>query len=265
MDERLDHLEYDRIEEELNAALGESLDPRGHDVVFDVIGQLDLGAGAVAVDVGCGAGRQSLELARRFGFEVRGFDPLDRYRAAEQEGRDGAAAPGNVVFGHGTAEALPVPDAAADLVLYREMLYVVDDLHAALAEGRRVLAPSGRAVVYQLFNTDWLEPRERERFWDSAGAARNADPDHFERVATDAGFELETMIDLRGETVERAEETDGKAARELLAASRLIRNPEPYVERFGRAACDIKLNDAFWFVYRMIGKLTQRVYVLRPT
>ena len=263
MDEPLDHLEYDRIEDELNAALAASLDPRGHDVLFDVIEELGLGSGAVAVDVGCGAGRQSVELARRFGFDVHGFDPLERYTAAHGEG-GAVAGPGRVVFGTGTAEALPMPGATADLVLYREVLYVVDDLHAAFAEGRRVLKPTGRAVVYQLFNTDWLEPRERERFWETAGAARNADPDHVERTAADAGFDVETMLDLQGETVERAEEDDGKAARELLAASRLIRNPDPYVERFGQAACDIKLTDAFWFVYRMIGKLTQRVYVLRP-
>jgi hypothetical protein len=63
--------------------------------------------------------------------------------------------------------------------------------------------------------------------------------------------------------VEWAEERDGKAGRELLAAARLLRDPARYIERFGQAAYDIKLNDAFWFIYRMIGKLTQRIYVLR--
>lgn len=203
-EEMRDHIEYDRIEEDLNAALAVSLDPRGPDVLFECIARLGLGEGSVAVDVGCGAGRQSLELARRFQLDVRGFDPLERYVDA-QDAAAGLGDAGRVSFGHGTAEALPMAGGAADLVLYREMLYLVDDLDAVLAEGRRVLKPSGRAVVYQLFNTPWLEPRERERFW-----------------------------------------------------------PRHAVERFGRAACDIKLIDAFWFIYRMIGKLTQRLYVLRP-
>ena len=72
------------------------------------------------------------------------------------------------------------------------------------------------------------------------------------------------MHDLRSETVEWAEENDGKASRELLAAARLLREPDRYIEQFGRAAYDIKVNDAFWFVYRMIGKLTQRIYILSP-
>ena len=74
---------------------------------------------------------------------------------------------------------------------------------------------------------------------------------------------VEQLIDLRSETVEWAEEHDGKAARELRAAARLIRDPQRYIEGFGRAAYETKLNDALWFVNRMIGKLTQRIYVLR--
>jgi ubiquinone/menaquinone biosynthesis C-methylase UbiE len=261
----VDHAEYDRIEEELNDALAVSLDPRSPDVLFDVIAQLGLPAGATAIDVGCGRGGQSLELARRFGFDVRGVDPLERYgsaRAEEAQSRGSTA--GRVSFETGTAEGLPIETAAADLVLYREMLYLVDDLEVAFAEGRRVLKRTGRAVVYQLFNTDWLEPGERERFWQPLSSAQNADPEHFEQAAARAGFAVEQMIDLGGETVEWAEEQNGKAARELLAASRLIRHPAEYHERFGRDACDIKLTDAFWFIYRMIGKLSQRVYVLRP-
>ena len=35
-----------------------------------------------------------------------------------------------------------------------------------------------------------------------------------------------------------------------------------YVERFGRATYDIALGDCLWHVYRMLGKLTPRIYVL---
>ena len=44
----------------------------------------------------------------------------------------------------------------------------------------------------------------------------------------------------------------------------LIRDPARYIARFGQEAYDTKLIDSFWFIYRMIGKLTQRLYVLRP-
>jgi len=84
--------------------------------------------------------------------------------------------------------------------------------------------------------------------------------------ARQSGLGITEMVELGSETVEWWEERNGKAGRELLAAARLLRAPARYVERFGQGAYDIKLNDAFWFVYRMIGKLTQRVYVLqRPS
>ncbi len=44
--------------------------------------------------------------------------------------------------------------------------------------------------------------------------------------------------------------------------ARLLRAPDRFIERFGQAAYDIMLADCLWHVYRMIGKLSGRVYVL---
>jgi hypothetical protein len=51
--------------------------------------------------------------------------------------------------------------------------------------------------------------------------------------------------------------------RRLLHAARLLRQPDRYIAEFGQKAYDIMLADSFWHIYRMIGKLTARVYVLR--
>jgi len=47
-------------------------------------------------------------------------------------------------------------------------------------------------------------------------------------------------------------------------AARLLRDPERYIARFGRPAYDVMLGDCFWHIYRMIGKLSSRIYVLQP-
>jgi hypothetical protein len=47
-----------------------------------------------------------------------------------------------------------------------------------------------------------------------------------------------------------------------MTQARLLRQPERYVERFGEAAYREKLADAWWHIYRMIGKLEGRIYVL---
>src|SRR5690242_20444211 len=99
------------IEDEFAAALDQSLLPRGPDVLFDFVAQLDLPAHAAALDVGCGPGTHSLVLARRFGFTVTGIDPVAshvasaRAAAAAAAGTAGAAG-ADAAFVLGAAEQI---------------------------------------------------------------------------------------------------------------------------------------------------------------
>ena len=73
------------------------------------------------------------------------------------------------------------------------------------------------------------------------------------------------MVVLGSEWGEHAEESEGKPGKRLLWAARLLREPERYVEQFGRENYEIMLGDCLWHVYAMIGKLERRVYALtRP-
>jgi 2-polyprenyl-3-methyl-5-hydroxy-6-metoxy-1,4-benzoquinol methylase len=264
--ESLEHDEYDLIEEAFNDAVSVSLAPRGPDVMYEVIAGLGLDEGASVVDLGCGEGRHTIELARRFSLRVQGIDPLDRRLDVGRKmlALQPSAVTDRVTFRVGGVEAIPASDESVDVILCREMLYVVVDVVAALAECRRIAKPRAKLVVYQLFSTDWLEPREAAWFWGGVDAAERSRAEFFEVSAASADWAIADMLDLRSETVEWAEEHTGKACREVMAAARLLRDPDRYIEQFGRAAYDIKLNDAYWFVYRMIGKLTQRIYVLSP-
>ncbi len=258
--------DYPRIEEAFQDALTVSLHPRGPELLYDVVAELELPRTAHVVDLGCGEGEHTLELARRFGFAVHGIDPLDRHielanEALATEDDDVRA---RVRFEEGSAEAIPLAGKTVDLVWCREVLYHVAALDAAFAECRRILKRNGSLVIYQLFATDRLEPREAEWLWSRAGGVfpRNTDRAYVEAAIASAGLHIEENIELASETGEWAEEQHGKASRELLAASRLLRDPQRYIAAFGQAAYDIKLADAFWHIYRMIGKLSNRVYVL---
>ena len=104
-----------------------------------------LAPGERVVDVGSGAGLDSLIAARMVGPEGRvvGVDMtpamLDKARAAAEE-----AGLGNVRFRHGYGEALPVEDGWADVVISNGVLNLMPDKAAALAEMARVLRPRGR-------------------------------------------------------------------------------------------------------------------------
>ncbi len=256
MDPRLEfsYGEYEQIEEAFGEALDESLAPRGPDGLYDLVAGFGLEPGAVAVDAGCGDGRHALELARRFGFRVLGVDPVERSSWANDE---------RVSFTVGSLEALPVESGAADLVWCRDVLELVADLDSAYGELHRVLRPGGRALVYSMFATDWLEPGEADRLWGPLDVvAANTDPATMEAAIGAAGFRIDELVVISSDWGEHAQETSGKPGRLLLHAARLLRDPDRYVAQFGRDAYEIRLGDCLWHVYAMIGKIERRAYVL---
>jgi len=261
--------DYPRIEADFQAALDESLNPRGPDLLYEMVIKLQLSPGANVVDLGCGEGQHSIRLAERFEFAVHGIDPVPRHIELANEGL-GKAAKQNaelskrVRFELGVSEALPIPDATVDLIWCREMLYHVEALDKSFAECRRVLRSGGHVLIYQMFGTDRLEPREAEWQWATARVVpANVNPKHIEAAFVAAGFEIDECIELGSEGGERAEEETGQGGRRLIHAARLLRAPERYIAQFGRTAYNIMLGDCLWHIYRMIGKLSPRVYLLR--
>lgn len=259
---------YPRIEEEFQAALDGSLDPRGPDMLYDLVSGLGLSPGAAAVDVGCGEGKHALDLAERFHLTVTGVDPVARHieLANERVARVAERQPElsrRVRFLLGTAEALPVEDGSADLVWCRDVLVHVTQLTDAYLEFRRVLRDGGHVLVYQMFGSDRLEPREADWLWKTMGVIpTSADPVLTDRAISAAGLRVDERIELGAEWGEWAEEHTGKSSRKLLHAARLLRDPQRYVAQFGQAAYDVMLGDCLWHVYGMIGKLDRRAYVL---
>ena len=106
------------------------------------------GPGERVVDVGSGAGMDSLIASRAVGpgGAVIGVDMtpamLERARAAATE-----AATSNVEFRQGLAESLPVPDGWADIVVSNGVINLVPDKVGAYREIARVLRPGGRVQV----------------------------------------------------------------------------------------------------------------------
>ena len=104
--------------------------------------------GERVVDVGCGAGIDSLIAARMVGSEGRVVG-VDMTLAMLEKARRGAAEAGadNVEFREGVMEELPVEDGWADVVISNGVLNLTPDKPRALAEMRRVLGPNGRLQI----------------------------------------------------------------------------------------------------------------------
>lgn len=100
-----------------------------------------LTTGTYLVDVGCGDGELSLDLAR----EVRQITGVDSDEDDIQAANRSAGLLGteNADFSVGDAYALDVPDSRADAVLAHSVLEALDRPAEALAEMKRVLKPGG--------------------------------------------------------------------------------------------------------------------------
>ena len=107
-----------------------------------------LAPGERVVDVGCGAGIDSLIAATMVGPRGEGIGVdmtpalLDRARQSAERG--GFA---NVTFHEGLAESLPVAEGWADVVISNGVLNLFPDKFAGLQEMARVLKPGGRLQI----------------------------------------------------------------------------------------------------------------------
>ena len=116
---------------------------------------LGVSAGERVLDVGCGSGVVTRELARRVGPDGRviGLDPSPALLTVARDlARDAGLADG-VEFREGSVLKLPFPDGSFDTVTCVTVLSHVPGGEGAVPELARVLRPGGRAGVFD-FDSD---------------------------------------------------------------------------------------------------------------
>jgi arsenite methyltransferase len=104
--------------------------------------------GEYVVDVGCGAGIDSIIAAGMVG-PTGSVLGVDMTPAMVEKAREGAKEAGleNVEFRQGLAESLPAGDGWADVVISNGVLNLFPDKLAGLQEMARVLKPEGRLQI----------------------------------------------------------------------------------------------------------------------
>jgi SAM-dependent methyltransferase len=107
-----------------------------------------LNPGEIVVDIGGGAGFDTLQAAAQVGPTGRVI-AVDMTDAMLRRTREGAAGLGltNVEAREGYMEALPVPDASADVVISNGVINLAPDKVRAMEEIARVLKPGGRIQI----------------------------------------------------------------------------------------------------------------------
>jgi SAM-dependent methyltransferase len=110
--------------------------------------------GETGVDVGCGVGHLTCELAADVGATGRmiGVDASADMLAGANDRARAQAVADRVEWRRCDATALDLPSASADFVATAQTLSYVADVARAIAEAARVLRPGGRLAVLE---TDW--------------------------------------------------------------------------------------------------------------
>lgn len=125
----------------------------------------ELRPGYRVVDVGCGAGIDSLIAARMVApdGEVIGIDMtpamLEKARKAAEE-----AGLQSVGFRMGYAETLPIEDGWADVIISNGVLNLMPDKQAALREMARVLKPGGHIQIGDILVQKQIPEDARQKF-----------------------------------------------------------------------------------------------------
>ena len=116
------------------------------------LGLLGIAAGHRVLDVGCGSGAVTREIARRTGSHglAVGVDPSSELLAIARDLAQEAGLADRVEFRQGDVLRLPFPDRSFDVVLCVTVLSHVPGGEAAIPELVRVLRPGGRLGVFDL-------------------------------------------------------------------------------------------------------------------
>jgi len=132
--------------------------------VGNPLGLGELRAGDTVLDIGCGAGMDSILAARNIGpsGQVVGVDMTEEMAV---KARQNAVAAGitNVAFHVADAGSLPMDDGTVDVVISNGVFNLCLEKPKVLAEVFRVLRPSGRVQMADILLDDVVTEREIEK------------------------------------------------------------------------------------------------------
>ena len=135
----------------------------------------DLAPGERVLDLGSGGGIDVLLSARRVGpaGHVYGLDMTDEMLELAWANAAAAGETG-VEFLKGEIEAVPLPDAAVDVVISNCVVNLSTDKPAVLSEMYRVLRPGGRIGISDVVAEDHLSPADRAERGSDVGCIAGA-------------------------------------------------------------------------------------------
>jgi SAM-dependent methyltransferase len=248
---------------DLYEILDRSIEPRSPDLMHGWAAEY-LTPQSVVLDVGCRDAAHLIRLVQATGATGIGIEPVGRLVEQAQHAISEAGLDERIQVVRGVMQDLPYPDDRFDLVWCRDVVELVEGLEAALGEVVRVLRPDGHVVLYTVFATDRLEPKE------AAMLERNLTivPANLDEHTVEDAFAKSQLMVVRKDVIgtewrEHAEERTQPVSRDLLRLARLRRQRDHIIDKVGLDIYDHVQSNLHWLVYQFLGKLQPTLYLLR--
>lgn len=242
-----------------------SLNPAGPDQLYEIAHPY-LHAGQRILDVGCRDARHLIELSRRYGLTGVGVDPVPWHVQRAQAAVEEAGLADQVTIRLGVAEELAEEPASFDLVWCRDVMEVLPDLSAALAQMRRVLRPAGHLVVYTNLLNGPIDATETAAIHEPLGnVVANLVESDLEDAFAVAGFTIMVKQVIGTEWREYQEERNQVVSGELLRLARLRRSRDRVIDRYGQDAFRTAEASLQWGVHQFLGRFVPVIYVAGDT
>ena len=244
--------------------LDQSLFPSCPEELFDDVGMKPLTCEDAVLDLGCGLGKYSFLLARRFGCSVTGIDMCDSNLSVAKKELAINGLGSLVRFQKANIEFLPFDEESFSVALGRDVLVHVDSLHNAFAESYRILKPNGIMLLYSTFATSRMADIDIEEVCPKLNLnSTNLGVEYFESCFLEAGFKIVCRNELGAQWIEYNEEKWRQASRYLIRLTRMQRAGDYFRERMGDENYNCTLANYKWHIYLMLGKLSSVAYQLQ--
>jgi cyclopropane fatty-acyl-phospholipid synthase-like methyltransferase len=242
--------------------LDTSLDPAGPDQLYEIADPF-LATGHRILDVGCRDARHLIELVRRYDATGVGLDPVPWHVQRAEAAVDQAGFSDRITIRLGAAEDLIEEAASFDTVWCRDVIEVLLNLDASLAQIRRVLRPGGQLIAFTNVMNGPVDAAETVAIHEPLGnVTANLVETELEAAFASAGFAIRVKHVIGTEWRERLEEQDQVVSRSLLRLARLRRTRDRVVGRYGHAAYRTAEASLQWEVHQFLGRFIPVIYIL---
>lgn len=164
-------------------------------------GYLQLGPGQRGLDVGCGSGRPSIQIAEKTGAHMTGITISQEQARLAQERAQASACPDRLSFELIDAMNMPFEDNSFDAVLAFECMFHMPSRPRVFQEIARVVRPGGRVVVPDFVTLRPMTEREIEITYPTFAVNEVGAWDAYISEIKGAGLQMITCHDVTINTI----------------------------------------------------------------